>query len=204
MIVTAPGLGSPTEVKVFAFPLLKPIGNAGLGGTQAATTDQLVNTASFVPFGADYRGGVSLATGWLAGSLGGAKRIIVSQLADGGSVKIFSSGSALDGSPSLYLQSPLHHGHSADFREIAGFKPFDGSAGTRVATTTTTTGANLLVSGVALGARTQAFSNTSSSDRILSRRPYKLYASDKSGLEKDPSPPSLAAISSSPHLFPGE
>jgi hypothetical protein len=150
-IVTAPGPGSPTEVKVFAFPLLKPIGNAGLGGTQATTTDQLVNTASFVPFGADYRGGVSLATGWLAGSLGGAKRIIVSQLADGGSAKIFSSGSALDGGPSLYLQSPLHHGHSADFREIAGFKPFDGSAGTRVATTSTTTGANLLVSGVAAG-----------------------------------------------------
>src|SRR5262249_40892199 len=103
-IVTAPGPGSPTEVKVFAFPLFKPISKAGQGGTQAATIDQLVNTTSFVPFGNDYRGGVSLATGWLAGSLGGAKRIIVSQLADGGSVKVFSSGSALDGGPSLYLQ----------------------------------------------------------------------------------------------------
>ena len=150
-IVTAPGAGSPAEVKVFAFPLLKPIGKAGQGGTQAAGTDQPVNTASFIPFGKDYRGGVSLATGWLAGSLGGAKRIIVSQLADSGSVKIFSSGSALDGGPSVYLQSPLHHGHGAQFREIAHFKPFDGSAGTRVATTSTTTGANLLVSGVAAG-----------------------------------------------------
>ena len=28
-IVTAPGPGSPAEVKVFAFPLLKPIGKAG-------------------------------------------------------------------------------------------------------------------------------------------------------------------------------
>ena len=91
---------------MFAFPLFKPIGKAGRGGTQAAGTDQPVNTASFIPFGKDYRGGVSLATGWLAGSLGGAKRIVVSQLADGGSVKIFSSGSALDGGPSLYLQSP--------------------------------------------------------------------------------------------------
>ena len=36
--------------------------------------------------------------------IGGAKRIIVSQLADRGSVKIFSSGSALDGGPSLYLR----------------------------------------------------------------------------------------------------
>jgi hypothetical protein len=75
----------------------------------------------------------------------------VSQLAGSGSVKIFSSGSALDGGPSLYLQSPLHHDHNVRFREIASFEPFDGSAGTRVATTSTTTGANLLVSGVAAG-----------------------------------------------------
>jgi hypothetical protein len=150
-IVTAPGSGILTEVKVFAFPLLKPIRKAGQGGTQAATTDQPVNTTSFLPFGNAYRGGVSLATGWLAGSLGGAKRIVVSQLADSGLVKIFSSGSALDGGPSLYLQSPLHHDHGAQFREIASFKPFDASAGVRVATTSTTTGANLLVSGVATG-----------------------------------------------------
>jgi FtsP/CotA-like multicopper oxidase with cupredoxin domain len=150
-IVTAPGPGSASDVKVFAFPLLKPIGKSGEGSTQAAGGDQPVNTASFIPFGNEYRGGVSLATGWLAGSLGGAKRIIVSQLADRGAVKVFSSGSALDGGPSLYLQSPLHHDHGAHFREIAAFEPFGGSAGTRVATTSTTTGANLLVSGVAAG-----------------------------------------------------
>jgi hypothetical protein len=150
-IVTVPGPGSPTNVKVFAFPLFKPIGKAAQGSRQVDRTDQPVNTASFVPFGEDYRGGASLATGWLAGSLGGAKQIIVSQLGDRGSVKIFSSGSALDGGPSLYLQNPLQHDHGAHFREIAGFEPFDGSAGTRVATTSTTTGAHLLVSGVAAG-----------------------------------------------------
>ena len=78
-----------------------------------------------------------------------AKRIAVSQLTDRGSVKIFSSGSALDGGPALYLHSPLHHDHGAHFREIASFEPFGGSGGARVATTSTTTGANLLVSGVA-------------------------------------------------------
>src|SRR5262249_20911475 len=150
-IVTAPGPGSPTEVKLFGFPLLKPLDKAGRGSTQPAAAQQPMKTASFLPFGKDYRGGVSLATGWLAGSLGGARRIIVSQLADRGSVKIFSSGSALDGGPSLYLQSPLHHDHGAHFREIASFEPFAGSGGTRVATTSTTTGANLLVSGVAAG-----------------------------------------------------
>jgi FtsP/CotA-like multicopper oxidase with cupredoxin domain len=161
-IVTAPGPGSPAEVAVFTFPLLQSIAKAGTkagtkpdaradhGGVHA--TDKPVKTASFTPFGKDYRGGVSLATGWLAGSLGGAKRIAVSQLTDRGSVKIFSSGSALDGGPALYLHSPLHHDHGAHFREIASFEPFDGSAGTRVATTSTTTGAHLLASGVAPGA----------------------------------------------------
>src|SRR5262249_57421876 len=61
-IVTAPGAGSPTEVKVFVFPLLKRIGKAA-ESTQAAGTEQPVNTASFIPFGKDYRGGGSLATG---------------------------------------------------------------------------------------------------------------------------------------------
>jgi hypothetical protein len=105
-------------------------------------------TARFLPFGDAYRSGVSLGTGWLAGSLGGAKRIVVSQLAGNGTVKIFSSGSALDGGPAMYLQSPLRHGHGSDFREIGSFNPFSGAAGTRVATTSTTSGANLLVSGV--------------------------------------------------------
>src|SRR5262249_26448484 len=44
-IITAPGTGTPTEVKVFAFPLLQPMGKAGPGSTQAAATDQPVNTA---------------------------------------------------------------------------------------------------------------------------------------------------------------
>jgi len=141
-IVTAPGPGSTAEVKVFVFPLLKQIGDTAVTSPQPATT------ASFRPFGDDYRGGVSLATGWLAGNLGGAKRIVAGQLADGGQVKVFSSGSALDGSPSMYLHNPVHHGHGAEFREIASFAPFEGTAGVRVAATSTTTGADLLVSGV--------------------------------------------------------
>jgi hypothetical protein len=66
-IVTAPGPGSATEVRLFAFPLLKPVAKAGEGGAPTASTDQPLNTASFMPFGRRYRGGVSLATGWLAG-----------------------------------------------------------------------------------------------------------------------------------------
>ncbi len=81
----------------------------------------------------------------------------MSQLADAGTVKVFSSGSALDDGPALYLHSPNEHGHAPTFREIASFNPFDGTSGTRVATTSTTTGAHLLVSGVAAGPRRKRY-----------------------------------------------
>ena len=146
-VVTAPGTGRPAEIKVFAFPLLTPTERARRSGTAATPIDQPTNTASFTAFDSGYAGGVSLATGWLAGGLGGAKRIVASQLGGAGTVKVFSNGSALDGGPALYLHSPAHHGDIAPFREVASFQPFEGTSGTRVATTSTTTGAHLLVSG---------------------------------------------------------
>jgi len=144
-IVTAPGPGTPTQIKSFVFPLLEPRGKDSHNVASAAASP--ANSSSFFPFGNDYRDGVSLSTGWIAGSLGGAKSIIASQLAGSGTVKIFSCGSALDGGPSMYLHNPLHHDHGANFRETASFNPFTESGGARVATTSTTTGANLVVSG---------------------------------------------------------
>ncbi len=86
--------------------------------------DSPVNMAHFFPFGENYRDGISLSTGWLAGSLGGAKSIIASQLTGNGLVKVFSGGSALDGGPMMYLHNPTQHGHAAHFRETASFNPF--------------------------------------------------------------------------------
>ncbi len=151
-IVTAPGPGRPTEIKTFAFTLFKP--NRKQSNGVASALDSLVSNASFFPFGKEYSDGVSLSTGWIAGSLGGAKSIIASQLTSRGSVKIFSGGSALDGGPKVYLGS-CRCGKDAPFRETASFNPFAESGGVRVATTSTTTGAHLLVSGCAQG-KTQA------------------------------------------------
>ncbi len=147
-IVTAAGAGSVAEVKVWAFPLLRPIGggHAGHGG---GAIDQPANTSSFLPFGRDYRGGVSLATGWLAGSLGGAKRNRRRPARRYRPGEDLTGGSALDGGPALYLHSPAQHDHGATFKEMASFKPFDGPGAVRVATTSTTTGAHLLASGMA-------------------------------------------------------
>lgn len=173
-IVTAPGPGMPTEIKVFAFPLLKPIEGskaAGHAGIHGAGIDKPEMTAQFTPFGAGYKSGVSLATGWLAGALGGAERIVVGQLSGDGAVKLFSSGSALDGGPAMYLHSPNEHGHGARFREIASFNPFGGTGGVHVATTSTTTGANLLVGGADARVLTFDFARSSADATLLEARP---------------------------------
>ena len=143
-IVTAPGAGTPTEIKTYAYTLFQPNEKDSKGEGNPA--DTLVSNSSFFPFGKDYSGGISLATGWIAGSLGGAKSIVASQLAGNGSVKIFSGGSALDEGPAIYL-GQCRCGKDTPFRETASFNPFTESGGVQVATTSTTTGANLLVSG---------------------------------------------------------
>jgi hypothetical protein len=88
-----------------------------------------------------------LATGWLTGPLGGAETIVVGQSAGPGEVKVYSSGSRLQGGPAVYLAS-TEHSPIASFTEIASFRPFGEASGVSVATTSTTTGADLLVSGV--------------------------------------------------------
>ena len=107
-------------------------------------------TADFLAFDGDYSGGVSLSTGWVGGGkYGGAQSIVLAQAAAPGLVKIFSSGSALDGQPAVYLQSPDDHDAKVEFRETARFTPFaSAAAGVRVATTSTTSGADVLISGL--------------------------------------------------------
>ena len=85
-----------------------------------------------------------MATGWLTGALGGAERIVVGQLTGPGTVKVYSSGSALQGGPEIYLESAMQHTAVVDFTEAASFTPFGEASGVRVATTSTTTGADLL------------------------------------------------------------
>jgi FtsP/CotA-like multicopper oxidase with cupredoxin domain len=151
-IVTAPGPGSIAQVKVFNFSLMKPIDKVRqkLAGSEQCEPgeNKPAVTNSFLPFGMGYRGGLSLATGWLTGPLGGAETIVVGQSAQPGEVKVYSSGSRLQGGPAIYLAS-AEHSTVPLFTEIANFVPFDGPPGVSVATTSTTTGADLLVSGVA-------------------------------------------------------
>jgi hypothetical protein len=106
-------------------------------------------TSQFMAYGEDYRGGVGLSTGWVAGAEGGAKSIVTSQLAGDGAVRVWSSGSRLDGQPGMYLDNPNHHEEDVKYAQTASFAPFPGGA--TVATTSTTYGADLLVAGVTPG-----------------------------------------------------
>ena len=70
-IITAPGPGTPTQVKVFSFSLMKPLKRARpidvAGKNQCPGPKEAAVTAAFMPFGLGYSGGASLATGWLTG-----------------------------------------------------------------------------------------------------------------------------------------
>ena len=150
-IVAAPGPGAPTQVKVFSFslmtPLRKPTASSAANNKCPGPKEEAI-TSAFMPFGLGYRDGVSLATGWVTGAEGGAEAIVVGQLSGPGTVKIYSSGSALQGGPAMYLESFMAHSPSVRFTEAASFVPFGGETGVKVATTSTTVGADLLVSGV--------------------------------------------------------
>lgn len=150
-IVTAPGPGGPAHVKVFRYDLFAPTARAASNGTpvpQGPGQPELVS--EFVAFDQSYTGGITLATGWVAGEEGGAQSIITGQLADRGTVRAWSSGSRLDGSPVMYTHSPDHSGHVM-FRQTASFEPFPGATAVTVATTSTVTGADLLVSAAGPG-----------------------------------------------------
>jgi hypothetical protein len=151
-IVTAPGAGSPAEIKSFRFDLFTP--NTG-AAAWCAPRNPLppgvpLLASDFLAFDAGYTDGVSLATGWVAGQYGGAQSIVTAQSSAPGVVKVFSSGSALDGQPTVYLQSPNAHDAKISFHEVSSFAPFADapSSGTRVATTSTVHGADLLASGL--------------------------------------------------------
>lgn len=136
------GRNNAFDFVTYCLLLVRQADIESLSGPEPIVTD------TFTPFGADHDAGASLATGWVAGEEGGAKRIVLGELGGDGTVKVFSSGSALDGQPIDYTYTPGTHTEHVDFEEMASFEPFDGTAGdVHVATTSTSFGADLLVVG---------------------------------------------------------
>ena len=155
-IVTAPGPGEPPLVKTFRWDLYTPTARALANGT--ATQEHSNNpkdprmTSQFMAYDEGYKDGVALTTGWVAGDEGGAMSIVTSQLGDKGTVRVWSTGSKLNGQPGMYLESPNHHAENIEYAEIASFAPIGGpTPGATVATTSTVYGADLLVAGLTPG-----------------------------------------------------
>ena len=148
-VVTAPGPGEPPLVKTFRWDLYTPTARSQANGTtpqqHSGKPSDPRMTAQFLAYDEKYQDGVALSTGWVAGALGGAKSIVTSQLSGAGTLRVWSNGSLIDGQPAIYLDNPNHHEENLDYKQIASFEPFTG--GVTVATTSTTGGADLLVSG---------------------------------------------------------
>ena len=148
-IVTAPGPGEAPLIKTFRYDLYTPTARATANGTAAqghsAKANEPKMTSQFMAYDEAYQGGVALSAGWVIGPEGGAKSIVTSQLADGGEVRVWSTGSRLDGQPGFYLDDPNHHEENVKYAQIASFAPFKGPV--TVATTSTPYGADLLVAG---------------------------------------------------------
>jgi hypothetical protein len=144
-IITAPGPGQPATIRAFRYEVENPeFCGPGTGPARVA---------EFPAFEAGYTGGVTLASDWMSAWEGGAQMIVVGQRAGVGEVRVYSNGSNLDGYPKMYNKSPNHHDGNLAFRPVLRFRPFKGGVG--VATTSTTTGADLLVSGDPGGGRAE-------------------------------------------------
>ncbi len=152
-VVTAPGPGDAPLIKSFRWSLFTPTARAQANGTatqeHSSKPSDPTMTSQFMAYDENYKDGVGLSTGWVAGAEGGAKSIVTSQLAGDGTVRVWSSGSRLDGNPGIYLDNPNHHDEDVKYAEIASFAPFPGAnPGVTVATSSTVYGADLLVAGV--------------------------------------------------------
>ncbi len=152
-IVTAPGPGDPPLIKTFRWDLYTPTARSQANGTATAhehsgkPTDPVM-TSQFMAYDENFHDGVALSTGWVAGAEGGAKSIVTSQLGGEGTVRVWSTGSLLDGQPGIYLDNPNHHEENVKYAQIASFAPFTGGTpAVTVATTSTNYGADVLVGG---------------------------------------------------------
>ena len=106
-------------------------------------------TARFMAYDEGYTGGVSLTTGWVAGAEGGAKSIVTGQLAgDGHGAGLVDGVAARRLSPACTSRARTTTTATVDVRPDRVVRsPSAPAAGVTVATTSTTSGADLLVSG---------------------------------------------------------
>ena len=150
-IVTAPGAGMQPLIKSWTFDLYTPNDSTNW----LPRHQRPMRSSSFLAFDKSYQGGVNVATGWVAGELGGFSRIIAGKKAGSSTVSVFTSGSALTGHPEMYLMPANHYMITSTFEKAAEFEAFPGStSGVDVTSAANTHSADLVVSGIDRGVPT--------------------------------------------------
>lgn len=139
-------LAAPNEddhIKIFQFPLFTKTQNSIDTNTvphDIGLPDLIAELDAFE----NYEGPISLATGWIAAQEGGLASIITGQASGDGNVRVFSWANNLHGQSPMYVES-IHHQHTATFKPTLTFAPLQGPVS--VATTSTTSGADIVVAG---------------------------------------------------------
>lgn len=135
-IITAPGPGHPALVRAFRYDLENEWCNNSKGPTKKG---------EFLGADKSYLGGVSLGCDWLSAQEGGAQMVVVGPRSGPGDVRIYSTGSALDGFPGLYTVSFAKHNGPLSFKQVC--KLPGAPSGVSVATTSTVWGGDVLIGG---------------------------------------------------------
>ena len=152
-------------VRSYLFDLLFPIGTKLPPARERLNLTAPMVAFEFQAFPKDYRGGVAIASGRVAGEEGGYSRVIVSTTTGPGEIRVISMGSRLEGFPKFYLDTPgmsmpytpgsddapktimgPHH-HEVELEQMAKFSVFKSVRGYTISTSSTAYGAKLLVSG---------------------------------------------------------
>lgn len=150
VVVTAPGPGMAPLVQTYVFDLMQKSGSMGTRHSGEVHNEM---ASSFLAFEESYRGGVSIATGWVAGQDGGFSRIVAGKSSGSSEVSVWTTGSRMEGHPELYVMPVTGHSDMATYAQAARFEAFPGATtGVDVTTSATPRGADLVVAGRSGGA----------------------------------------------------
>jgi FtsP/CotA-like multicopper oxidase with cupredoxin domain len=150
VVVTAPGPGMAPLVQTYVFDLMYKNGTMGMRHSGEVHNEM---ASSFLAFEESYRGGVNIATGWVAGQDGGFSRIVAGKSSGSSEVSVWTTGSRMEGHPELYVMPVTGHSDMATYAQAARFEAFPGATtGVDVTTAATPRGADLVVAGRSGGA----------------------------------------------------
>lgn len=131
------------HIKIFQFSLFTKVRDP-LDSNAALKEIGDPNLIAEIDVFENYEGPISFATGWISAQEGGMQSIIAGQSSKEGNVRVLSWASNLHGQSPMYVEN-MHHAGEVTFTPTLTFAPLNGP--TSVATTSTTSGADIVIAG---------------------------------------------------------